>query len=96
MALAKGKSRIKKERQALYFDLICGITTAVISLSGIIYIAILDRIKSIGWYIAGFTFWMCFLLFSVLLICYGFYVRYKDKHFDENKYKKDLRAPIVS
>ncbi len=95
MALAKGKSRIKKQRQALYFDLICGVSSAVIALSGIIYIAILNRIKSIGWFIGGFIFWMCYLLFSVLLIGYGLYINYKDKHFDENKYKKDLRAPIV-
>ena len=95
MALARGKSRIKKERQALYFDLIWGVISAVIALSGIIYISILNRIKSVGWFIAGFTFWMCYLLFSVLLISYGLYTSYKEKNFDENKYKKDLRAPIV-
>lgn len=95
MALAGGKNPIKKERKDLYFDLICGVISAVISLTGIIYIAILNRITNIGLFIAGFTFWMCYFLISVLLISYGLYTSYKEKNFDENKRRKDLRAPIV-
>jgi len=95
MALASRKNQIKKERQAVYFDIICGVISAVISLSGIIIVAVLNRVTSIGWFITSFAFLICYLLFSVLLISYGLYTRYNEKHFDENKYKKDLRAPIV-
>lgn len=95
MALAKGKSRIKKERQGVYCDIMCGLVQSIISLSGIIYIAILNRITSIKWFITGLTFWICYLMFSILLLCYGLYSHYREKHFDVNKYKKDIKAPII-
>ena len=94
MALTK-RDKIKNERIRLYFDLICGVTSSVISLSGIIYVAILNRITSIEWFIAGLTFWVGYLLISILMISYGLYTHFKEKDFDETKHKKDIRAPIV-
>lgn len=95
MALTRGKSRIKRERQAIYFDLICGVTQSVISLTGAILTVILNGITNVGWFITGLTFWMFYLLFSLLMISYGIYSHFKEKNFDETNYKKDLRAPIV-
>ncbi len=89
------KSQIKNERIAIYFDLICGVTSSVIALIGIIFVVISNRVTRIGWLITGFTFWMGYFLFSVFMISYGLYINYKSKNFDPSKYKKDLRAPIV-
>ncbi|KKM74093.1 hypothetical protein LCGC14_1403830 [marine sediment metagenome] len=94
MVLARGR-RINRERQAVYFDLIFGAISSIISLSAIIYVTILNRITVNGWAIAGFTFWLAYFLVSVLMISYGIYTHFKEKVFDETKYKKDIRAPIV-
>lgn len=95
MVLAKGKNRIKKERQAVYFDLIFGAISSIISLSAIIYVTILNPLTVNGWTIAGFTFWFVYFLVSVLMISYGIYTHFKEKNFDNTKFKKDIRAPIV-
>ena len=89
------KSQAKRERQAIYFDLICGVTSSVIALTGITYAVISNRVTIIGWFIASVAFWMGYLLFSVLMISIGLYTNYQSKHFDPSKYKKDIKPPIV-
>ncbi len=94
MALTK-RDKLKNERIGLYFDLLCGATGAVISLTGIVYVAILNRVANIGLIIASLTLWMVYLLISIVMISVGIYSKIKEKNFDETNYKKDLRAPIV-
>jgi len=95
MALARGKSRAKKERQAIYFDLICGIVSSTIAISAMIFVAVVKAIKSLKWYIVGMTFWVGYLIFSFLMITFGIYTYYQEKHWEERKSKHKLRAPIV-
>ncbi len=89
------EDRVKKERQQLYFDLICGIICSVTALSGIIFMTIVHGISDMSGWLVGFTFWMVYLIFSLFLISVGLYTRWKDKHFDEKKPRKDLKPPIV-
>ena len=70
MALAQGKQRAKKERRAIYFDIICGIVSSIISLSGITYVAILNLVVNIGWFTVGLTFWVGYLIFSISILLY--------------------------
>ena len=42
------KKRDKKDRQALYFDLICGIVSSILALTGIFYVAITQKIRNMG------------------------------------------------
>jgi hypothetical protein len=95
MALSQGKRKAKKERKAIYFDIICGTVSSVLSLSGLIYVAILNQIVSIGWYTAGVTFWVGYLLFSMFLIGMGIYTWRKEKNFEKYEPRKDLKAPIA-
>ena len=95
MALARGKSAVKKERQAIYFDLICGVVSSTIAISGLVFVAVLNAIKSLKWYLVGVVFWTGYLIFSILMISYGIYIYRQDKHFDEREPRKNLRAPIV-
>ena len=90
------KSKEKNLRISIYFDCICGSFSAIISLSCIIFFAIVEGIESLGWFIAGLTFWISWLIFSLFLIGLGIYTYYQEKHFDEKKHKKGLKAPIVS
>lgn len=53
------RKRDKKERQGIYFDLICGIISSVISLTGIFYVAITGRIRNWGMFITGADFGFC-------------------------------------
>ncbi len=95
MALAQGKQRAKKERRAIYFDIICGILSSIISLSGIAYVAILNLVVNIGWFTVGLTFWVGYLIFSIFLMGVGIYTWYKEKNFEKYEQKQDLKAPIV-
>jgi hypothetical protein len=95
MALAQGKQRAKKERRAIYFDIICGIVSSIISLSGIAYVAILNLVVNIGWFTVGLTFWVGYLIFSIFLMGVGIYTWYKEKNFEKYEQKQDLKAPIV-
>lgn len=95
MALAQGKQRAKKERRAIYFDIICGLVSSIISLSGIAYVAILNLVVDIGWFTVGLTFWVGYLMFSIFLIGVGIYTWHKEKNFEKYEQRKDLKAPIV-
>jgi uncharacterized membrane protein (DUF485 family) len=95
MVLSQGKKRAKKERRAIYFDIICGLVSSIISLSGIAYVAILKLVVNIGWFTVGLTFWVGYLIFSIFLVGVGVYTWYKEKNFEKYEQKKDLKAPIV-
>ncbi len=88
-------NQIKNERKAIYFDLICGVISSVIALSGITFVAISGRVTSIGWFTASVVFWGLYFLFSILMIIFGLYSNYKSKNFDPSKYKKDIKPPII-
>ena len=94
MTFTKG-DRIKRERIGLYLDVIIGLFSSVISLSGMIYVALSKGIMKMGWFITSFTCWIVYLLVSIFMISYGLYSYLKEKNFDETKQKKDLRAPIA-
>ena len=89
------RKRDKKDRQALYFDLICGIVSSILSLTGIFYVAITQKIRNITMFLTGAAFWFLYLIFSIFLIGMGVYLWYKEKHWDEEKSRKDLKPPII-
>lgn len=95
MALAPHLKRVKKERLGIYMDLLFGIISSVLAISGIIYVGIVGDIRYWGRYIFGLTFWICWLIFSFFLVGMGIYLWHQEKHFDERESKKDLKAPIV-
>lgn len=94
MPLTTQEKRDKKERQQIYFDLTCGIASSILALIGIIYVGLTQKITNYEMYIAGLSFWIFYLCFSIFMICLGIYLWYKEKHWDEKQYKKDLKPPI--
>ena len=90
------KDKAKSERQKLYFDLICGIVCSTTALTGIIFVTLMYGITSMVGWLTGLSFWLLYFLFSLLLVFYGLYIRWKEKHFDELKPRKDLKPPVVS
>ena len=89
------KDEAKNEREKLYFDLICGIVCSTFALSGIIFVTVMYGITNMGSWLTGLTFWILYFLLSLLLMFYGIYTKWKEKNFDENAPRKDLRPPIV-
>jgi hypothetical protein len=89
------EDKIKRERIALYFDCICGATSATISISAIIFFAIKEGIPYPDRFSLGLTFWIIWLIFSLTLIGIGISQYHHEKHFDEKKQRKDIKAPIV-
>ena len=65
------------------------------ALSGLILVSIMYKITNIVGWLAGLTFWIFYFIFSLFLIAIGLYSRWKEKHFDEQKPRKDLKSPIV-
>jgi hypothetical protein len=90
------KSKLKNERIAIYFDCICGVTSSVISLVGIVFAVLNYGIYDIGWFYISLTFWIGYLILSIFLISLGIYGYYKQKDYSAEKYKKKLKAPMVS
>ena len=95
MALASDLKRVKKERQGIYFDLICGIISSILALSGIIFVYVESGIVRPAFFFFGLAFWIFYLCFAIFMICLGIYLWYEEKHFDENEQRRDLKAPIV-
>jgi hypothetical protein len=95
MALSSQRKRAKKENQQLYFDLICGLISSIIAITAIIYVGLTQQIRSIGMYVTGLSFWIFYLCFSIFMICLGIYLWYKEKHWDEEMSRKDLKPPII-
>jgi hypothetical protein len=87
--------QIKSERKGIYFDIICGITSSVIALTGIGLAVVLNRVESIGWFTVSVTFWGGYLAFSFFLIGLGIYSWYKEKNLDKYQPREGLKAPVV-
>jgi len=87
--------KIKDERKAIYFDIICGIISSVFALTILTVVAISHRIFSMGWFTVSVIFWTGYLLSSFFLIGLGIYTLKKEKNFDSIEQRKDLKAPIV-
>ncbi len=87
--------RLRRERIALYGDCICGASSAIISISCIIFFAITEGIPYPDRFSLGLTFWIIWLIFSLSLIAIGIHQYNYAKHLDEKKPRKDLKAPIV-
>ena len=90
------KDEAKNERKKLYFDLICGIVCSTSALAGIIFVIVMYGISSMVNWLTGLIFLILYLVLSLLLVCYGLYTKWKEKNFDENAPRKDLKPPIVS
>lgn len=90
-----GSKKHKSERSAIYLDVFCGITSAIIALTGLTLAVINNRVASIGWFTFNLTFWICWLGLSFFLISLGIYTWYKEKHLEKYKPRDDLRAPVV-
>ena len=88
------RKRDRKERQALYFDLICGMVSSILALIGIIFFAVMYGITNMAGWLTGLTFWILYLILSIFLIGMGVYLWYKEKYWDEIIPKKDLKPPI--
>lgn len=86
---------IKTERKAIYFDIICGIISSTLALTGLTFAVISQRIFSMGWFTVSVIFWTGYLLSSFFLIGLGIYTWKKEKNFDSIEPRKDLKAPIV-
>ena len=95
MTLAPHLKRVKKERQAIYFDLICGTISSILALIGIIFVTVESGIVRPAFFFVGLAFWSFYLCLSIFMICLGIYLWYKEKYFDEYEQRRDLKAPIV-
>jgi hypothetical protein len=93
---AAREDKIKRERIALYFDCICGATSAIFSITCIIFFAIKEGIPYPDRFSFGLTFWIIWLIFSLVLIGIGLSQYYHEKHYHEKKPRKDIKAPFVS
>ncbi|MHA1914126.1 MAG: hypothetical protein ACW986_10305 [Promethearchaeota archaeon] len=89
------KSKLENERKAIYFDLMCGLVSSIISISGILFSAIKVEIYNMGWFTTGLTFWLCYLLFAGIMIFVGLRGHYQIKKYGLVKSKKPLKAPIA-
>ena len=87
--------RIRRERISLYFDCICGACSSTLSIFCIIFFAIKEGIPYPDRFSLGLIFWIIWLIFSLSLIAIGVFQYRQEKHFDEKKPRKDLKAPIV-
>ena len=89
------EERLKRERIAIYGDCICGASSAILSISCIIFFAISEGIPYPDRFSLGLVFWIIWLLFSLSLVGIGIFQSHQSKHIDEKKPRKDLKAPIV-
>lgn len=87
--------RIKRERISIYFDCVCGAFSSILSLGCIIFFAIKEGIPYPDRFSLGLAFWIMSLILSLGLIAIGIFQYQQEKHFDEKKIRKDLKAPIV-
>lgn len=89
------EERLRRERIAIYSDCICGASSAILSISCIIFFAIKEGIPYPDRFSLGLIFWIIWLIFSLSLIGIGIFQYNYAKHIDEKKPRKDLKAPIV-
>ena len=92
--------KVRNERIAIYFDIICSVTCSVISISAIVIFTITERITTFTIsYILGLGFWIGLLLLSLFLFSVGIYTYYADKNYDtraKSRKPRKIKAPFVS
>lgn len=87
----------KEERKKIYFDLMCGLISAILALTGIITTAIIYGITRWAGFFTGLTFWLLYLSLSMFLLGFGLYSKRQEKKYGVGgKRKKEIRAPMVS
>ncbi|MFX1281817.1 MAG: hypothetical protein ACFFA3_20880 [Promethearchaeota archaeon] len=69
----------KSERKRLYFDLICGIVSSILALTGIIFFAVMYGITNMAGWLTGLVFWILYLSLSIFMISIGVYTKYKER-----------------
>jgi len=93
-------NKVRNERIAIYFDIICSVTCSVISISAIIFFTITEGITTFTTaYILGLGFWIALLLLSLGLFSVGIHAYYSDKNYDtrdKSKRPKNIKVPFVS
>lgn len=91
--------RIRNERIAIYVDIICGSTSSLIAIIGIIFFALPLGITNPTLFVTGIAFWIFYLLMSFYLIGLGIFTYYANKNYEtraKSRKPKKLKAPIVS
>ena len=91
--------RLRNERIAIYVDCICGTTSSLIAVIGIIFFALPLGITNPTFFIAGLAFWIFYLLFSFYLIGLGIYTYYANKNYEtraKSRKPRKLKAPMIS
>ena len=66
-----------------------------ISINGHILCCYYTKDQKYGHVQTGASFWILYLILSIFLIGMGVYLWYKEKHWDEEKSRKDLKPPII-
>jgi len=95
--MSTNRKDVLRHRKSIYFDCICGATSAIISLSAIFYFTSREGIYDMTAYVISVTFWFFWLGLSLFLISLGLYTYYLEKKYPEGiKTKKKLKPPIVS
>ena len=89
------KDEAKSARKAIYFDLICGVVCSTTALTGIVFVSITQEITYMAGWVTGLTLWILYLIFSLFLITVGIYTWWREKLFDEQAPRKDLKPPII-
>jgi len=93
------RDKVKEERKALYFDIICGIFNSILALIGIIFSTLVYGIREVAGFFIGLTVFISYLGLSIFLIFIGIYTKQKErKHgvISKKKKKRELKPPIVS
>jgi hypothetical protein len=93
----KTEKEIKKERQAIYFDCICGGSISIISITAIIIrsfeVGVFENYLT---YALGLGFWIFMLGVALLLIYVGIHTYYLEKKYPEGvPVKKPIKTPFV-
>jgi hypothetical protein len=96
-------SRLKRERIAIYVDCILGSISAIVSLSAILFVIIIEGPEGIEFntnFVISLTFWICWLIFSLGIIGIGVYKYFQEKNPDKwrakmEKRREKLEPPIL-
>jgi predicted transporter len=94
----RAREDAKSERKQLYFDLICGLISAVLAVAGITGFAIAYGITSWSGFLTGLIFWVLYMILSLFLIGIGLYTRRKERQMWERgeiEPRKDVSPPML-
>ncbi|MFX0105326.1 MAG: hypothetical protein ACFE75_07540, partial [Candidatus Hodarchaeota archaeon] len=90
----------KRERIALYFDCICGSICSIISLSGLVFVAVTESIEPSLFFGFTLSFWIFWLILSLSMLSLGVHLYFLEKNKEklekkQKKRKKELKPPII-